>query len=237
MGSYKLAVCDDSDADVRYVSALAAQWAQDEQLQVQVDTFPSAEAFMFHDVERKDYDILLLDIMMGKMDGLALARAIRSENESIQIVFITGYPDYMADGYEVSALHYLVKPVSREKLSAVLNRAISRLRKTEKSVIFMVQGEAVRVQVSDIRCVEAFAHECVITTARAALHVKAGISEVEKLLGDGCVRCHRSYLVGIKHIRSISKTDITLDSGVQIPLSRAHYQAVNQAFIRYFTGA
>ena len=88
--------------------------------------------------------------------------------------------------------------------------------------------------------VEAFAHFCALTTIRARFAVTAGISAVEKILREAAdgefVRCHRSYIVGVKYIKSVSKTDITLDSGAKIPLSRSHYQTVNQAFIRYFKG-
>ena len=66
------------------------------------------------------------------------------------------------------------------------------------------------------------------------------ITAVEKLLVEKAqgefVRCHRSYIVGIKYIKSIKKADITLDNGMVIPLSRGNYQEVNQAFIRYFKG-
>jgi DNA-binding LytR/AlgR family response regulator len=63
-----------------------------------------------------------------------------------------------------------------------------------------------------------------------------GISEIEKALNKGFVRCHRSYIIGIQYISSISKTDITFDDGKKLPLSRGNYQTVNQAFIRYFKG-
>ena len=58
--------------------------------------------------KEKDFDILLLDIEMGDMDGVTMAKKIRKDNETVQIVFITGYSDYIADGYDVQALHYLI---------------------------------------------------------------------------------------------------------------------------------
>ncbi len=92
--------------------------------------FPSAEAFLFHYAEDKSCDILLLDVEMGAMNGVELAKRIREENDALQIVFITGYTDYIAEGYDVSALHYLVKPVSREK---ALRRARPRGAAAEKA--------------------------------------------------------------------------------------------------------
>lgn len=84
-------------------SAMTAQRG----LAVQAERFESAQAFLFHYEENKDYDVLLLDIEMPGMDGVSMARAIRRENEAVQIVFITGYSDYIAESHDVAAgVHY-----------------------------------------------------------------------------------------------------------------------------------
>lgn len=114
--NYKIAICDDSEADRQYVAGLAAKWAASAGHTIQTALFSSAENFLFHYAEKNDYDILLLDIEMGEMDGVTMAKKLRRDNDTVQIVFITGYSDYISEGYEVAALHYLVKPVKQEKL-------------------------------------------------------------------------------------------------------------------------
>ena len=124
---YKIAICDDSEADRQIVLDMVRHWAAGVGHVVHIDTFTSAENFLFHYAEESDYDILLLDIEMGAMDGVTMAKRVRKDNEAVQIVFITGFDDYISEGYEVSALHYLMKPVRQEKLSAVLNRAAAAM--------------------------------------------------------------------------------------------------------------
>lgn len=237
---YKIAICDDQEEDTRYIASAVGRWAEKQGLQAEMSTFPSGESFLFQYAEQNDYDILLLDIEMPGINGVELAKRIRKENDSVQIVFITGFPDFISEGYEVSALHYLMKPVSEDKLSDVLNRAVNKLNRGEKSVIFSVDSEKIRVPVSNIMYVEAFAHSCRITTDQTSFEVKSSISSIEKMLvqtAEGeIVRCHRSYMVGVRHIQRISKTDVILDNDIKIPLSRGSYQAVNQAFILYFKG-
>ena len=121
---YLTAICDDNAADLNDLSNLLSLWAADRGITVTIDRFPSAESFLFHYVEVKNYDLLLLDIEMGAMDGVTMAKRIRKDDESVQIVFITGYSDYIAEGYDVAALHYLMKPVNRDKLFSVLDRAL-----------------------------------------------------------------------------------------------------------------
>ena len=119
--TYKIAICDDFAADRKYLSSLCERWSRHNCYRIQISEFTSAENFLFYYAEKKDFDILLLDIEMGAMDGVTMARKLRQDNQTIQIIFITGYADYISDGYEVDALHYLMKPIQEEKLFAVLD--------------------------------------------------------------------------------------------------------------------
>lgn len=151
---YKIAVCDDMEEDVKYISSAVNQWAEKENIMVDIETFPSAESFLSRYAEQKAFDILLLDIEMPSMNGVELAKRIRKENDAVQIIFITGYTDYIAEGYEVSALHYLVKPLSETKLFKVLNRAVLKIRKNEKSLYLSLSGEMIRIPIYEIKYLE-----------------------------------------------------------------------------------
>ena len=233
---YKIAICDDSDADRKYVLNMVNQWAVTAGHVIHTDTFVSAENFLFHYAEESDYDILLLDIEMGAMDGVAMAKKIRQSNDFVQIVFITGFSDYISEGYEVSALHYLMKPVKQDKLFGVLNRAVDAIKKMERVILLPVDGEILRLPIDQVQYVEAFSHTVSIATEENTIPVKKSISEMERLLGEGFVRCHRSYLVGLKHISRLSKTEVILDNGKVLPLSRSAAAMVHKAFIFYYTG-
>lgn len=234
--AYRVAIVDDSNIDAEYVQSMLRAWAQERQAGVQAQRFSSAEHFLFHYAEDKAWDILLLDIEMGAMDGVSLAKKLRQSNESVQIVFITGFADYISEGYEVSALHYLLKPVKREKLFAVLDRAAAAVQKSERVILLPVGGEMLRLPAERVQYAEAFSHTVAIVTGTDTIQVKMSISEIENLLGDGFIRCHRSYLVGLKHIARISKTEVVLDNGKALPLSRSAAAAVHKAFISYYAG-
>lgn len=234
--AYRIAIVDDSATDAEFVQGILNRWAGERQLSIKSELFPSAESFLFRYAEDKDWDILLLDIEMGAMDGVTMAKRVRQDNEAVQIVFVTGFGDYIAEGYEVSALHYLMKPVKQEKLFSVLDRAVSAIQKTERVILLPVGGEMLRLPVSRIQYVEAFSHTVTIVTTTDALQIKLPISEIEKMLSDGFIRCHRSYLVGLKHIARLSKTEVILDSSKILPMSRSAAPLVHKAFISYYAG-
>ena len=227
---YKIAVCDDSEVDRQYISGMVARWAKENGCMVQNDMFASAENFLFRYAEKKDYDILLLDIEMGKMDGVTMAKKLRQDNDTIQIVFITGYSDYISEGYEVAALHYLMKPVKEEKLFSVLDRAVEKLAKNEKVLYFDIGGEIVRVPVYQIRYAEVFGNYVTIH-ASEDLTVKMTLGKLEKELDDRFFRVSRSAIVTLTQISRVTRKEIRLRDGGAVSLPRAAYEAVNRAII------
>lgn len=208
----KIAVCDDSDADRQYILNMVHRWAADTGRTVHTDRFSSAESFLFHYAEQSDYDILLLDIEMGGMDGVTMAKKLRGGNDTVQIVFITGYSEYIAEGYEVAALHYLMKPVREEKLFSVLDRATEKLSKNEKILTFTAGGEMVRVPIYQIRFAEVLGNYVTIHAA-ADVTIKMSLGDLEKLLDERFYRVGRSAIVNLTKISRVTKTEIKLFGG------------------------
>ena len=227
---YKIAICDDSAADRAYVTDMVNRWSAVVGHAVHLDAFDSAESFLFHYADENDYDILLLDIEMEAMDGVTMAKHLRKDNEAVQIIFITGYTDYIAEGYEVAALHYLVKPVKEEKLFSVLDRAAEKLRKNEKVLHFEVSGEMVRVPVYQIRYAEVMANYVTIH-ASEDVTVKMTLGDLEKELDERFYRAGRSIIVNLTPISRVTKAEIKLSDGTVIPLPRGAYEGVNRAII------
>lgn len=227
---YKIAICDDSAADRQLVSDMAARWAEKAGHAVKINAFASSESFLFRYADENDYDILLLDIEMGALDGVSMAKRLRRDNDTVQIVFITGYADYIAEGYEVAALHYLIKPVREEKLFSVLDRAAERLAKNEKTLHFEVGGEMIRVPVYRIRYAEVMGNY-VTVHAVEDLTVRMTLGELEKELDERFYRAGRSVLINLTQISRVTKTEIRLTDGTAIPLPRGAYEGVNRAMI------
>ncbi len=231
---YNIAVCDDEATEIEYLTSLVSDWANKAGNTAVIDSFPNAESFLFQYEEYKNYDILLLDIEMGKMNGIDLARKIREQNKDIQIVFITGFEKYISVGYDVAALHYLMKPVKPEKLSEVLNRAADNIVKSSPVLFVDSGGENIRLRLSDIFFVEAAGHSVIINTSDSEITINQPLASFFDSLGDRFVYAHRSYVVNLEHIKRISKSEILLDNDKTVPVSRRIYDDVNRAFAEYY---
>ena len=227
---YKLVICDDNQQEARFMEALVQAWAARNDYAVRTELFPSAEAFWFRYAEQKDYDILLLDIEMGGMDGVSLAKQVRKDNETVQIVFVTGYSEYISEGYEVAALHYLMKPVKQEKLYEVLDRAVQKIRKNEKVLVLEHAGETVRIPLYEIRYIEVN-QNYVTVHAKSEITVKKTLKEFEDLLDERFYRVGRSFIINLNGIEKVTRTEIYLAGGTVLPLPRGQYEPINRAII------
>lgn len=230
--AYHVAVVDDSGADARFVTELVNRWAAERQISVALQSFSSAEGFLFTYAEDKTWDILLLDIEMGAMDGVSLAKRIREDNELVQIVFITGYSDYIAEGYEVAALHYLMKPVNPEKLWAVLNRALEKRQQQDRFLNLECAGEMVRIPFYEIRYLDV-RQNYVTVHAKGEYTVKRTLGDFEKELDERFSRVGRSIIVNLKYIRRVTKTQVVLSDDTVLPLPRGAYEPLNRAIIQH----
>ncbi len=276
---YRIAVCDDEQADASYVEHFIKKWAQERAVLVQVELFPSAEAFLFRYEEDRTFDMLFLDIEMhaagagapdhadgmresdesaarngtsqsdesvdrngtsqsgtpGHMNGIELALRIRERehDRTVQIVFVTGYMDYIEKGYDVEALHYLLKPVTQERLFGVLDRAAQRVRDRGRELCLQMPEGTARIPVSEIRYLEV-QRNYVTIHGDEDYTVKRTLGELERELDGRFFRTGRSYIVNLQFVKKITRSQIVLKDGAQIPLPRRAYEDINRAMIRYF---
>lgn len=227
---YQIAICDDSEIDVEYLKSLLEEWQKTHSESFLVSSFPSAESFLFQYEDEKKYDILLLDVEMKEMNGVELAKKVRKIDENIPIIFITGYSDYIADGYDVDALQYLMKPLKKEKFFETLDRAIQKCKKNEIALYLKTTEGTEKVLMTQIQYVEAQQNYFIVHGKKNYM-VRGSLNEFEKELDSHFYRMGRSYIVNLAWITKITREQVYLSSGVILSLPRGHYDSLNQAFI------
>lgn len=230
----KISICDDEIYQTHYIKNIVTEWINKNKIHAIIKTFSNAEEFIIT-WQDSTFDILLLDIEMGKMNGIELAKEIRKNNEHTQIIFITGFADYVIDGYDVSALHYLMKPVNKDKLHEILDKALNRIeKKFDTNIKITINRTDILIPRKDIIYIESSLNYIVINTSQTQYKVKMSLSEIETKLGTGFFKCTRSFIVNLRYVNVITKKELTLTTGITIPLSRGLYNDINDAIIKYF---
>lgn len=231
----KIAICDDDAAQAAALSEEVSAWAGGKMQAVEIRTYASGEAFLCDYDGEKDFNLLLLDIEMKGISGIDLAKNLRRDNSRAEILFLTSHTEFYGEGYEVDALHYLIKPVDRGKLYTVLDRALEKLSVEPPFLIVRSEGQTVKLYESEIYYVEAFLHYVTFVTQDADYSVREKISELEKRLSEGFYRAHRSFLVSLEHIRRIARDGILMENGATVPLARGKYDDINREYIRFYS--
>lgn len=227
----RIAICDDSPADRAHAADLVRLWACARGFPLTLSLFPSAENFLFRLEDSQPWDILLLDIEMGPTSGLALAQRLRRAGDMVQIVFITGYSDYIAQGYDVAALHYLLKPVNQEKFFSVLDRAAAALARNEQCLSLPLSGQVVRVPLYTIRYVDVRSNYTTVH-AKEEYTLKMPLKEIACQLDKGFYQAGRSLIVNLAFVAKVAKNQVILTGGVRLPLPRGCYEGLNRAIIQ-----
>lgn len=119
----RIALCDDEENARDALRIQLEKWMDESEDEIVYEFSNGHTCVNWLTAHPGEVDLLFLDVEMGKENGLDAAKKIRTVNRNLLIVFVTGYTDYVFDGYQVNALDYLVKPVSPEKLKEVLLRA------------------------------------------------------------------------------------------------------------------
>ena len=235
----RIAICDDEGPLAARVEQLAGRWAMERGRPSAFRTFASGEELLFETAGSYPFDLILLDIDLGggNLSGLDLARKIRETDTRVPLAFLTNYPGHVFEGYEVSALRYLMKPVTEENLFPLLDLALERIGQTSRYLVLETDGEQRRVEEDSILYLEARGHTVLVETAHGPIPVRTALSALTRQLGTDFVPTHRSFLVNLRHVERVGRSECLLEGGRSVPVSRGAWEKLNRAFIDYYREA
>ncbi len=221
MNVLNIAVCDDEEVICRQIKELIEKRMADSC----IDVYDLGKKLL---AAEKLYDMVFLDIQMDGINGIETARALREkQNDKTVIIFITAMKEYVFEAFDVSAFHYLLKPIDETKFTEVLRRAAweveSRRKQEQEPLLIRTKKRSMTFLKNDILYVESRGKKVEIHTKEKNIEIYASMNELESQLGSGFYRCHRGYLVNMIYIAEYSGEDITLSNGETVYLSKEKY--------------
>ena len=181
-------------------------------------------------------DLLFLDIEMPGLSGMEAAEAIRAFDREVLLAFVTGYTDYVYDGYAVGAVGYLVKPVSEEKLSSLLDRAAVALEQRAPAVYTLRNAQGMfKVPLREILYAASDRRQVTLTTSRGDYTFYGKLDDVAAQLGAGFVRIHQRYLVNARAVSAVVGASVQVGEA-RLPISRSLHQQAAMALARAMVG-
>jgi len=233
----RICLVDDDSTQLEYLKHIIGKWSNEKRIYSDMSFFHSAEEMLFENNDSYPFDMIILDIQMGKMNGIELAKEIRKKDKKVIIAFISGIADYVYEGYEVQAVRYILKPVKKHDVYKLLESVTSRMNTDEKYLILSIAGEKKKVNYNDILYFESMGHYVVVHLENEEFEYKYNIGTLYNDLGDSqFIKTHRSYIINIKYLEKITRSECQLINHIKVPLSRNSYKLVNEKFIDYYKG-
>ena len=186
---------------------------------------------------RPNWDIILLDVEMPRLDGMTTAERIRKLDSEVILIFITNMAQYAIRGYAVDAMDYILKPVPYFAFSQQLQKAIRRLEKRTKAYLTVpVEGGFRRVDLSGVYYLESVGHKVRLYTEEEELTVPGSLKQYEEMLADKqFARCNSGYLVNLAQVRGMQDGMVLVGSH-SLQISRPRRKAFVEALTDYVGG-
>ena len=197
--------------------------------------YENGEAFLEASKDQ-DITVLFLDIYMDGANGIEIAKEFRKSNKDCLLIFTTTSTDHALEGFQVRALHYLVKPYSENDISALTDEILSRIPDSGKYIDVKVNGSNIQIPFRKIIYAEHFSHMIHIHTAgeRELVTRQSFDSFITSLKMDSrFYRCNRGVVINLEHAVDFDGSGFRLDNGSNVPVSRKLLKNARQTFMEF----
>lgn len=233
-------ICDDCAEH----AALLEKYIRDYQSADSLRIVQSTNPLHFLDLVRNENPhFVLLDIDMNGMNGIELGERIKELNSNTIIIYVTAHEKYALEAFRVRAFHYLVKPITKDKVSAALTETLAFIkhnRRPEAEKMFVVQrkGDTVSLSMDHICYFEKTGHKIRVISVNGCEEYYGNFTKLIEQIGtDDFIRCHQGFIVNVAKIRALRDKTLFLCEGLHVPVSRTFMENVRKSLAnRLFAG-
>lgn len=229
----RIGICDDSPDARCALRGQLEQILENRGVTASIFEFSSGEGILkWMEHHTGELDLVFLDIEMGEINGMDTAKSLRRLDSKLLLVFVTGYADYVFDGYSVGALGYLLKPTTAAQLDPLFGRALEQLYLDVEDVfickssggMYRIPRQSILYFVSDRRKVR-----CV--TQRQTYEFYGKLDDIAQQMGTRFIRIHQRYLVRAGAVDRLDGNEVFIGEDA-FPVSRAYREDVMAALAR-----
>jgi len=231
----RIAICDDDKIICQQLEDMLTDIEEETNEQYEVEVFYSGEELYRYLKKNNRYNLIFLDIEMRDLNGVEVGKKIRDEmnDETTQIVYISGREDYAMDLFEVRPLNFLIKPVSKNKVEAAVNKAIKILGESKHFYEYKNGNVNFSVAVGDILYFESDGRKVNIILMDDIKSFYGKLSEVEeKLRNQDFIMIHKSYLINFNHVIEYTYDYVKMSNKETLTISQNNRKAVREQLLR-----
>lgn len=228
----RIAICDDNIQELASISKIIEQFKIEHYPDLTYEVFNSPRSLL-NKVEKHEFDLLLLDIIMPDMTGIELATVIRSFDMHLPIIFLTSSTEFAISSYRVHAKDYLLKPIDTQLLYDAL---LGQIESAKQVHLVKTTDSIMQIPLSQIVYFESLTRKLFIHLEDdATLQILGTLAEHEEQLSKfpQFYKPHRSYFVNLQHVRKLDKEGIHTSLGHIIPIPKPTYTKAKEVYMNY----
>lgn len=228
----RLAIVEDDKRDMDLLSEYLERYQNETGQEMIINRFTDGDEIVSG--YKGEYDLILMDIQMRFMDGMAAAEQIRKMDEEVTLMFVTNMRQYAIRGYEVEAFDYLVKPIEYFSFSQKLGRALARRKTKESRYIYIPVEEGMqKVNIEEIRYVESIGHWMNYHMLKEVYASRGTLKDLEEMLVSyGFFRIAKGFIVNMKYVDRVQGNNCIIN-GDSIPISRKKRRLFMDTLLQY----
>lgn len=233
----KIAFCDDELSVLNEISVLLDQYRVERNQEIKYTAFHSPLDLLAVIERGTRFDILFLDVLMPGENGIDVATDIRNYDSNVKIIFLTSSPEFAVQSYMVNAYFYQLKPICADSFFRLMDSVLSECEKEKtSSLILRCKSGITRIEPRRLEYCEVIHRTLFIhLTNGKVLESTGSMDELSNQLAPfGCfLRPHRSYLINLDYVQTLSYRAITMSCLTEIPLPRGKYQEIKDKYLEY----
>lgn len=197
-----------------------------------IHTFTTGEEFLKESIN--NYHFIFMDIELdGTLNGIETARISKSRGSRTPLAFLTMHDVYVFDGYDTNAISYLLKPVRYEEVSKCMEKALNRI--SYAKYIYNSKDTILSIPYQDILYIQSALHYSEMITVSDSISQRISLSKLAEQLPKQFVRCHRTTIVNIIHVKAIKQRELKLTNSVVLTISKPYLEAVQNAYVEWIS--
>lgn len=227
-----IAICDDEPHMSDALREMAAEFFRGKNRDVMISQFTSGEQLLR---SQTNIDILFLDIQMEGVNGMETARRLRRRKFKGFLIFTTVLKEMVFESFEVQAFDYLVKPIGEKQFAKTMERLLASMLDAGGTSLLIQRGyESIIIPSGDIVFCEVIDRKVYVhLVSSEIIDFYDRIDHLETKLDDSFFRCHRSFLIHLKYLKSYKNGTAYMENGKQIPVSRLRSKEFSSVILRY----
>ncbi|WP_462331881.1 LytR/AlgR family response regulator transcription factor [Schwartzia sp. (in: firmicutes)] len=229
----RIAIVEDDEKDMAQLREILDSYAAGRGLDFEIESFSSGGDFL-RVFEPSKYTLVFFDNYIGNGLGIDLAKKVREMDTEVEFVFVSMSMEFALSGYEVRALHYLLKPATFGEVEKVFERLWRTAPKPKEAMVEVIcDYHPLLIPVSSIRYIEVVDKACIIHgDEEIKTYMRLG-SLMELLPAEDFIRPHRSFAVRLACIQSMNRNAFLLKDGSSVPISQSYHNDCKRAYIEY----